>query len=716
IRAVDTEVYSDVNVAPAFEIPVDGDLNPIQFNEDPAIYGADEFFPLNPVSIVRQTEIRGVNVILLGITPFQYNPVTKDLIVYQRIQMTVNFIGGNGHLGEDRLRSRHWEPILAQNLLNYDTLPKVDFDHLDLSDEDGCDYLIITPDDPDFISWADTLRRWRNEQGIITEVVSLSEIGGNEANLIKGYIENAYNIWILPPSAVLLLSDYQQSGDQFGITSPMYYGWPADNRYADFNDDGLPELAMARICAQDEEQLQLTINKMLSNEREPCTESQFYDKPVVAGGFQPDTWFILCCDVIAGYFEVELDKHPIREYAIYNGIPGETWSVNPNTWMIVEYFGPEGLGYIPECMSHLTDWGSNARRLNTDINNGTFIIQHRDHGSIAGWSEPSYHVEDLRDLTNNYYPYVFSMNCSTGKYHTSNQSFCEAFHRFEYGALGLMAATGTVYSFVNDTYTWGVYDSMWPDFDPFYGSESRAWDLRPGFGNVGGKYYLSASSWPINPQCSHLTYQLFHHFGDAFMSLYSQLPESLYVNHRPTLEPGSTIFSIEAEEDALIGLSLNGDCIASVTATGVMQNIPIDPLGADQTLRVTVTKTNHFRYIAHVVSLCGGRFSLNDLEEEPVITSEQNDRFEVEEPYPLPFNPTTILTFFLPQPGEVEIRIFDLLGRDLTEQCNLPVLSYELTAGKHRVTLDTSNLASGVYLYQITASNEVHSGKLILMR
>jgi hypothetical protein len=40
-------------------------------------------------------------VVNLGITPFQYNPVTKELVVYRDIEVEISFTGGNGHFGEE---------------------------------------------------------------------------------------------------------------------------------------------------------------------------------------------------------------------------------------------------------------------------------------------------------------------------------------------------------------------------------------------------------------------------------------------------------------------------------------------------------------------------------------------------------------------------------------------------------------------------------------
>ena len=68
---------------------------------------------------------------------------------------------------------------------------------------------------------------------------------------------------------------------------------------------------------------------------------------------------------------------------------------------------------------------------------------------------------------NNELPFIFSINCQTGAYHRSAECFAEKFHRYTYngqnsGALGLIAATEVSYSFVNDTYVWGLYDNMFP--------------------------------------------------------------------------------------------------------------------------------------------------------------------------------------------------------------------------------------------------------------
>lgn len=600
-----TEVFHNMNIAPAFEIPVDSDDSPLIYEKDMTIYNVDALFPAQPVTMSDPAKMRGVDVVIVGITPFQYNPVTKDLTVYKDIRIRVSFIGGNGHFGEDRLRSRWWDPVLQQNLINYESLPEVNYNRIRQTDETNVEYLIIVPNSPEFLAWADTLKRWRNEQGIITGITTIPEIGGNNYTLIDNYIVNACTSWAIPPVAVLLLSDYQNSSDLYGITAPVhnysYYSCVSDNFYADIDNDDLPDLAIGRICAQNNSHLQTMIGKMLTYERQPTTNQTFYRSPVIAGGWQTERWFILCCEVIYGYLHNRHLKTPTREYAIYSGTPGSIWSSNANTWMVVDYFGPDGLGYIPQTPSHLNDWGGNATRLNNDINSGCFIIQHRDHGSVTGWGEPDYDIDDMVGLTNTQYPYVFSINCQTGMFNSSSECFAEAFHRHQYGAVGVMAATYTSYSFVNDVFVWGVYDYMWPNFDPNYGiSPLSPIDLKPAFANASGKYYLEASSWPSNPGSKTCTYYLFHHLGDAFMTLGSAMPQQLTVSHNPTIGAGETSFTVTADANSLIGLSHNGAVIGSGDGTGAPLDIAITPLSEGDIMRVTVTLTNHYRYIADV--------------------------------------------------------------------------------------------------------------------
>ena len=144
--------------------------------------------------------------------------------------------------------------------------------------------------------------------------------------------------------------------------------------------------------------------------------------------------------------------------------------------MVVSYFGPTGTQYIPQTPAELGGWsGGTAAQVVTAINNGACILQHRDHGYEQGWGEPAFSTSNISQLNNvGKLTFVFTINCLTGKFNYSTPCFGEVFERHTYngqnaGAVGYLAPTETSYSFVNDTYVWGMYDLFDPQFLPTYG-------------------------------------------------------------------------------------------------------------------------------------------------------------------------------------------------------------------------------------------------------
>ena len=591
-----TDHFTNIEIAPAPKIPLDTDVGPLQYKKDLNVYNQNNFYPESPVILSTPKKVRGVDARLVGITPFQYNPVTKELIVYRDIKVRISFLGGNGHFGEDRLRSRWWDPMLANIFLNYTSLPQVEYKYTSDSFTEDFEYLIITPDNPDYLSWADTIKNWRTTQGIRTGIVTLTEIGGNNAALIEDYIDNAYNTWEIPPAAVLFLGDYGTGGAN-GTTMivPVWDGYCiSDNLYADVDEDELPDIVAGRLVANNYSQMEIMVRKFIDYETQPPTNPNFYSDPIIAGGWQSDRWFILCAEICHGYLEYQQSKTPPREYA--GGSPGmSSWSTNPNTSQVVNYFGPSGLSYIPSTPAFLTDWGGSATRINNDINDGASLILHRDHGGENGWSSPSYTTSNLSGLNNDDLTFFFSINCLTGKFNYSGECFAEALHRYPKRALGVIAATEVSYSFVNDAYVWGMWDEMWPDFDPGYGVSGPD-KVLPGFANVYGKYYLEASSWPYNPGSKNTVYYLFHLFGDAFTTIYANQPQYLTVVHDPVIISGVTQFTVTADNNSLIALSLDNELLGVAEGTGAPVNIDIPVILPGQNVKIVVTKQNYYRY------------------------------------------------------------------------------------------------------------------------
>ena len=79
--------------------------------------------------------------------------------------------------------------------------------------------------------------------------------------------------------------------------------------------------------------------------------------------------------------------------------------------------------------------------------------------------------------------------------------------------------------------------------------------------------------------------------------------------------------------------------------------------------------------------------------------------------YPNPFNPSTQISFELPENMEVNITIYNAMGQKVAT-----LLEGQLAAGSHSIPFSAENLASGTYLYQLQADGYQHTEKMTLVK
>lgn len=623
----DQQVIKNVNIAPALRIQAEAEEPEYEYKKDMKVYSQDAFYPENPFE-VSKAYIRGVEAVAVSITPFQYNPVTKELRVYTNVELSLSYKGGDGHFGEDRLRSPYWDPILAAELVNYDQLPVIDYEARMqewLRDgAEGAEYLIITPNNDEWAPYAEQLKEFRMKQGILTEVYRLDEMPAASTDAMKTWFHNAYDTWQIAPVAVLMLGDHNTNMSQ-GIPAESvfhstYYGnCITDNHYADAEgDDNLPDMVFSRLVAQNASELPVFVGKQIDYETNPNMDESFYNTPVTALGWQTERWFQICSEVFGGYMRNH-GYNPTRINCPYqNSVPGSSWSSAQNTDEVVAYFGPEGQNYIPLNPQDLGGFtGGTPEQVVQAVNTGTFWVQHRDHGYDEGWGEPAVSNSHIDQLTNvGKLPFVMSINCQTGMFDytgSNGNCFTEKWMRRTYngenaGAVGVLSPTQVSYSFVNDAFVWGVYDlfdgDFMPDYGPFQPAAPMTGNWRPAFGNVAGKYFLAQSSWPYNEDSKDITYTMFTAHCDAFLRIYTQVPQTMPVNHQSVQLAGLSTFQITAPEGATIALTKgegeNLEIVAVATATGSTQNIEIPAQVPPTVLRLTVTGQNYLRYEANI--------------------------------------------------------------------------------------------------------------------
>ncbi|MBK9331427.1 MAG: VCBS repeat-containing protein [Ignavibacteria bacterium] len=87
------------------------------------------------------------------------------------------------------------------------------------------------------------------------------------------------------------------------------------------------------------------------------------------------------------------------------------------------------------------------------------------------------------------------------------------------------------------------------------------------------------------------------------------------------------------------------------------------------------------------------------------------DKYDLSQNYPNPFNPVTTINYDLPKDGIVNIKVFDMLGREMKTLVN------EMkNAGYYKLTFNASDLSSGAYFYRMISGDFVAVKKFVVMK
>lgn len=101
---------------------------------------------------------------------------------------------------------------------------------------------------------------------------------------------------------------------------------------------------------------------------------------------------------------------------------------------------------------------------------------------------------------------------------------------------------------------------------------------------------------------------------------------------------------------------------------------------------------------------------------EQTLNADLPRTFRLGQNYPNPFNPTTAIEFSVPERADVKLDIYNILGRRVKT-----LVDREMTAGDYTVQWDGTNqsghsVATGVYLYRLTAGDHSASRKMLLLK
>ena len=643
VKEKNIETLSGIDLLPSAHVQKNTDVGLPKLFKNKDVFSKDANFPEENAVVAQITQIRGLDVALLSVTPFRYNPVRKTLEVIYDMDIEVRFEGGNGQFGEARYRNPDWDGILRDLVINSDMLPEAHYlDRLNAAienGEEGCEYLIIALDADSILAWADTLKNFRTRQGILTKVVTTTECGGNDPDIIKSYIKNAYDNWAIPPAALMIFGAFQDTmyyEEEYvakGVGIPAFYlffkdydygggliqsfNYYSDNPYADMNDDSIPDMAISRMSGITAKDCKVQIEKLIRYETNPPTDAHYYDRPIITSGFEDNKWFMISSQSVNGFFTNKLEKHPYNFYMWYDGgfdptPPDSIWSSAYNTDAVVDYFGPDGQNYFPRYLCELDNWRDRNKNdyLVNALNGGSFFTFYRDHSSYDEWCCPYFYYSEVETLRNTVPSFLLSVGCDTGcfveyvyyyqgafyPFYESNliSSFCKA----EIGALGGIGAVSVTRSIFNDILAWGVIDNFWHNFMPDKGTMTQPQFTRPAYALVAGKLFLNEHAFMPNWWQNYIfdTENVFHYLGETYLSLCTEVPQPIAMNASPFHSNDQWEYSFSAEAGATVCFSKDNEIIQVLHGTGHSQSILLPEMAVGEQFTITATMQNHIRF------------------------------------------------------------------------------------------------------------------------
>jgi len=370
----------DIDVSPSKGVlyrDVDPAGVPYSFGPE---YGVDSFYPGELASLRDPYIMRNVRGVVVDMQPFQYNPVTRVLRVYDDITIEVHAVApGVLNVRQDtgRAESRAFNSVYRHHFVNFDH-----GDRYDPMDESG-EMLVIAHD-----AWTSNVQPFvdhKNALGLSTTMVAVSTIGNNTSD-IADYIQDVYDNRDL--AFVLLV------GDSGHVVTPSSNGGASDPSYTkvDGNDD-YPDIMIGRFSADSSDDVDTQVDRSINYEMGQVSAQAWYWKGMgVASNQGP------------GDDNEYDDEH-------------------------LDYIRNDLLGSNYTDVDQIYDPNATAAMVSSALEDGRGIINYTGHGSSTSWSTSGFSNNDINSLTNvGMLPFIVSVACVNGEF-DSGTCFGEAWLR-----------------------------------------------------------------------------------------------------------------------------------------------------------------------------------------------------------------------------------------------------------------------------------------------
>jgi len=540
----ESEVIENVNI-----IPLKGyenDLSGIIEKSD--VYQQNKLFPENIATISEPMVMRDMVMVQVGLTPFQYNPVTEELIVIQSAEIELIESGEVDAPFIPAKPSKEFEQFYESLIVNYETLDR-DFD-----DYQRPSILYVLPSNiGNLFSTIEALMDWKERVGYEVNYVSSSAVV-NSTSALKNYIEDAYETWDNPPTHVNIVADASGSYSipAFNETWSVSNG-ETDHPYTTLEGgDQFPEVFIGRLSFSSSSDLQTIVSKTLGYESNPYMNENWFQRACLVG--DPNTSGISC---------VITNEH-INE--------------------ILDVVGFEEVNTVYS--------GSFPSQMTSGISEGISFFNYRGYYGVSGFGS-----SNVNQTSNGFMlPVATVITCGTGSF-GYGEALSESFIRAgtSTNPKGSVACIGTA-----TTATHTMFNNI-VDMGFYYGALIENIESAGG-ALMYGKMMLY-KNYPSNPNNYCDIFSAWNNLmGESSLQMWSDYPEMTTVDHAYAVTKGTNFIDISVSttiapvEDAWVTILMDGEIFESGytnTAGEVRLSIPTTEVGE---VLVTVTKKNHYPY------------------------------------------------------------------------------------------------------------------------
>ena len=566
---VEYDEYTDISIAPS-KGNITRDINPSSipfiYND---IYDKNEFYP-GPIAKLESPyilrDLRGQSVIFY---PIQYNPITKTMRVYSKIDIEIvsydNSLENNILLRNSNFIKTSNEFMQIYNDLFINSNSDTRFEYL--SDDGGM--LIICYDD--FVDEMQSFVDWKNKKGIDTDIIAVGDIGGSTSS-IQEYINNYYyenNLTYL-----LLVGDISQ------IPTHIVNGAASDPSFGFINgNDSFAEVIVGRFSANNPGELQTQIDRTLSYEINPEVVEHL-DNAIGIGSTQGPG---------------------------YGGLTDDQF--NDLLWN--DFLS----GYTYENFEGIYDGGGSVAQGVNAINEGVGIINYTGHAGPTGWGNGApLGVNDVHGLENaGKLPFIFTVGCNPGEFNNYGESFCEAWMRSTDDNGNPIGSVGHLGSTISQSWEppmhgqWAMNSIL---------TESYEENISRSYGGiiVNGCMHMNEAqgSSGIN-ETNHWTI-----FGDPSLLIRTDEPVEINAQYSQTIFVGEEQFVVDVGFDgALVAISKNNQLLSYAYSVGGVAILDVSDVSVEPgEIDIVITSFNTYAHIStlNVIVPDGAYIVYNDYE------------------------------------------------------------------------------------------------------